>query len=261
MSLPLRELRIKFFYCFYYSLFPISLVVGAIKSDDLEEKIYSFELAIAMIVLSAKLHFIIWKQKEILELLNRICVFSIQNDDDCKFVNKKISEFMKFVILLIILNALLGGFCDSTVAPFVGSEKNLFFKIGFPFDWKNNEVAFWMANLFLFTEVYLSIAACLFPIIMLYLMICCSLRYEVLGNELKNMGSIPKENKRKTSEKEKHDIYLRDLKAAIDSHLHIRGYNYVRSNPMSYFKCKIVTQIDKRAGILFIEFIFRPNCY
>lgn len=216
-----KELRIKCFYCIYYLLFLLSLVVGAIKSDNYDDMIFLSEVSVVVVVLSVKMWFFIFKQKQIIEMLNRICVFSIRQQHDFTSVDEKLRKFMKLVTAFAILLNVSGVFAG-ILPPLLGSEKNLFFKIAFPLNWKENEVAYWIAVTFTFTEVYLSLITVSFTIIIWYLMTNCSLRYEVLGNEIRNMGQINKENKRKISDKEKQDLYLHDLKASIDDHLHIR---------------------------------------
>lgn len=220
-----RELIIKTFYCFYYLFFPISLVVGSVKSDNEDESIFLAEISIAVLVVTVKMPMLIWRQKEILDALNRISVFSVKNHDDFNFVNKKLSKFMKFVIVLIILLN-VAAVCDSAIPPFIGDEKKLFFKIGFPMDYINDEIAFWAASVFIFTEIYLTTTVVIFSVTFWYLMICCSLRYEVLGNEIRNLGLI---NKKEISVKEKQNIFLKDLNALIDAHHCIKECNDVTS--------------------------------
>lgn len=222
------ELLIKLFYCIYQFLFVISLVVGAIINE--KESILLVEGLIIVALLSFKMWFIIWKQKQIVELLNRICVFSIRNDDDFTFVNKKLGKFIKFVIVLVFA-CIFGILLEVTVIPFVGSEKTLFLKIGFPWDWKNNEAAFWAANAFLFTELMLSMTAVPFSITIWYLMLICSLRYEVLASDLRSMG----QTNEKLSEKENQNVFLYNLKTSMVAHLQLREYSYVKSDPALRF--------------------------
>lgn len=81
-----KELAIKWFYCVYHILFPTSLLVGALKSDNQFDFVLLVEIAIATSVLSFKLWVLIWKQKQILELLNRISIFSVQRHNDRRCV-------------------------------------------------------------------------------------------------------------------------------------------------------------------------------
>ncbi len=222
------ELSIKRFYCIYYFLFTIALVAGAVNNENNDETIFLVQIAIAIAVLLIKLWALIWKQKQILGLLNRTCVFVIRDEEAFTIYNGKLGEFMKFVIALISTASVV-VFFETGVLPFLGSEKALFVKIGFPLDWENDEIAFWIANIFIFTELFLSMTSFLFSITIWYLMLNCSLRYEVLGCELRRIGQHGLEGKKlNVPEKEKHLAFAGDLEKSIDSHLQLRQYYYVR---------------------------------
>lgn len=216
-----KELVFKYFYCIYHFLFVISLVVGAITSETRDDSIFLAEIAIIATVLTVRLWTLVWRQNKIIELLNRICIFSIRCEDDVAFVIEKLNRFIRFVMALLIY--LTAADCSATgVLPFIGREKTLFFKIGFPLDWRNNEIAFWIANFYVFTGLILSMAACLHAITVWYLMMISSLRYVVLGNELKKLGQISQDIRKKDSMMRNNQLYLHDLNVSIDAYLHTR---------------------------------------
>ncbi|XP_037025558.1 odorant receptor 94b-like [Bradysia coprophila] len=218
-----NELKAKFFYCIYHALFLLSLVVGAITTENVDKKIFLSEVAIAIVVLLIKLCLLIWKQSQILVLLNRFCVFSIRDDDDASYFNEKLGRFMKFVTGFLI-TALFVGFSESVVLSFVGSEKSLFLEIAFPLDWKHNDIAFCITTFFIFTEVFLAIIAVLFSILIWYLLLICSLRHDVLGSELRKLGheQIAEKANKKILEKRMQYSFFEGLKSSIKTHLHLR---------------------------------------
>lgn len=218
-----RELIIKWFHCVYYSLFVVSLAIGAIRRENGDEGIFLMEIAVIVTVLAFKLCTLIWKQKQMLILLNRIGIFFIKCDEDLTFSNDKIESFMKFVRVFLVA-FVVALFFEVGVAPFLNSENTLFFEISFPLDWKHNEIAFWIANVFLFTEIGLCLAPLLFAITVWYLMLICSLRYEVLGRELRNMGRMNEEGRVDASNEAWHKVFSQDLKSSIDSHFRLREY-------------------------------------
>lgn len=55
--------------------------------------------------------------------------------------------------------------CITLVVPFIGSDKIVFLNIGFPFDYKNNEIAYLIAVLYTFLEVSLAVVSVSFSII------------------------------------------------------------------------------------------------
>lgn len=217
------ELTIKAFYCVYQFLFTVSLAVGAITTKESDESVFLAEISIAVFILSVKLWVLIWKQKRILELLNRICVFSMRYSDDFTFVNKKLKRFLNFVVFASI-GLYVTGFSEVVALPLVANEKMLFFKITFPLDWKNSDIAYLIACIFLATELFLTITAFLFNGIMWYLMLNCSLRYQVLASQLRKMGHTSEIKNIIISETVKQVLYFEDLQAAIDANLHIRKY-------------------------------------
>nr|QGW45386.1 odorant receptor 13 [Bradysia odoriphaga] len=214
-----RETRIRTFYFCYFLLTNASVIIGAITSENIDESIFLVSEAILSVILSVKLWILIWKQKEILELLDRICVFSIRYDEDVAFFNKKLGKLMKFVVAF-----LLGAFviCMATIIVTPCFTRQFLVDIAFPLDYKNNDVAFWIQYVFLVTEMGLvSISVAVTPIIW-YLMYNCSLRYEVLGKEVERMGRSIDNGKKKKSKKEKHQVFFQDLRVAIDTQLHLK---------------------------------------
>lgn len=106
------------------------------------------------------------------------------------------------------------GFCSTLITPFIGVEKKLFFSIGFPLDWKNNEFDYCIGAAFIFTQMFLSRIALLVSVMIWYLLMNCGLQYVALGHQIKNMGAIKsvdkKANKRKISNIERDNLYRRD---------------------------------------------------
>nr|QGW45417.1 odorant receptor 44 [Bradysia odoriphaga] len=217
-----KEMRMKLFYCIYFPLFLLSTVVGAKTNENRDEAIFLGEMSMGVVVLCVNLWLLVWKQNEILNLLNRVCVFSIRNEDDYLTYNAKMRVFTKFVFVFIFA-AITAGSLGSIAFPFVGSEKTLFLKIAFPLDYKSSEFAFWIATAFLFTETVLIITFAIFSVVIWYLLLICALRYEVLGSEIKNMGQVSIKNGNvKMTETQRHINFFEDLKTSIKAHLHLR---------------------------------------
>lgn len=93
-------------------------------------------------------------------------------------------------------------------------------------DYKNYEIAFWLALAFIFTELTISAAISAFSLIIWYLMLNCAMRYKKLGNEITKMGVRTDEtkNERKIMEVKKQNLFLRDFIVAMNSHQYIRKY-------------------------------------
>lgn len=218
--------RIHLLYCIYYFIFFISLVVGAFTSDNGDDSVILVEAALIVAVMSIKMWFIMWKQKQIIDLLNRISVFSIRNYDDYNFVNGKLRRLMEFAKVFLLIVG-VANVCITIVVPLLGNEKNLFVKVAFPLDWKNSDIAFFLANAFVSMGIFLTMPMLLLSIMIWYLMFCCSLRYKILGNDIRNMGVKVKCNKKWNQDQKNQNVFLCDLNISINAHLHIKKYNYV----------------------------------
>ncbi|XP_037039745.1 odorant receptor 22a-like [Bradysia coprophila] len=214
------QLGLKAFCCIYYCLLPISFGIGSITGETVDESIFLAELSILTTVLTVKIWMFLWNQKSITRLLNRICVFSIQNDEDFVFFNGKVEKFIKFVNVFACgtIVATLG----CSIFPFIGKKKAFVMDFAFPLDSRNSEIGFWMAYSFFTSENVLTFLPLTFSVLIWYLLLQCSLRYKILGMEIRNLGRITGVGKVKMLEKEQQTIFNRDLVASIKAHLHLR---------------------------------------
>lgn len=220
-----KETIIKLFYSIYYIVFIISLMSGGYISEDIDESIFLFEAGIIASVVLAKLFYLIWKKKEVLELLNWICVYSIEDHGQFNLVKGKLKSFRKLLTFAIFL-LYFTNFCMSLIVPFVGNEKKVFVNFGFPMDYTNNVVGFWLAFTFFATEMAVTSFGMMFHALTWYIMFNCSLRYEVLGHRIQTMGVIRTEdtNEQEISDIEKQNLFYRDLVATIEFNKEIKEY-------------------------------------
>ncbi|XP_037025588.1 odorant receptor 94b-like [Bradysia coprophila] len=214
-----KEMQRKLFFCIQNSLFVLSIGFGSIANDKKNMSIFLAEISVGAAVLSVKLWLLVWKQNKILDLLPQVCVFSIRNGDDYKRSSDKLRGFVKFA-LVFISAAAFAAFLSTLGLPLFGSEKTIFMEIAFPLDYRNKEIAFWIAITFMFIGTSLSVVSLLFTVMCWYLLLSCSLRYEVLGSELKNLGRITKNVNEEVPAKQMHNRFFEDLKASIDTYPH-----------------------------------------
>lgn len=222
----LTQIIVKIFYSVYYLLFPISLISGAIKSDNSAESVSLLAIALSNVTLVVKIYYIIWRKKEILEMLNRIGVYFVDDHETFTQINVKLKIFMKFCTAFAF-SAALAAFCSIMAhVGYLGRERKLFFNIGFPFDYKSSEVAFWLALAFNSTEEIVAIFIIFFSTVIWYLMIHCAIQYEVLGKKLRTMGVMKTDEKAvfklKASEVEKRNLFSQNLMSGIESFRQIR---------------------------------------
>lgn len=149
-----KETRFKFFYSIFHLLFLVSLIVGAFTCDNLDESIYLIVSAGIVLLTFVRLLYLLWKKNEILELLHRNCVHSIEDQGQFAIVKQKLDAFVRFAVVLTCATFFI-NICCCLGVPFVGSERKQVFNVGFPFDWRTSVVVFWIEFLFIFTELFL----------------------------------------------------------------------------------------------------------
>ncbi|XP_037039753.1 putative odorant receptor 71a [Bradysia coprophila] len=234
------QLGLKSLCCIYYCFFPISFAIGAIRSETVDEIIFLAELSIISLVLTVKIWMFLWNQKSITRLLNRICVFSVRNDEDFAFFNGKVEKFIKFVNIFAYCTIV--GSLGCSAFPFVGKTKAFVMDFAFPLDWRNSEIGFWMAYFFFTSENILTFFPLTLSVLIWYLLLQCSLRYKILGMEIRNSGRITDGGKGKMSEKAQQTIFYRDLVVSIKAHLHLRElFDELESNLSTLFLLQLAT--------------------
>lgn len=86
---------------------------------------------------------------------------------------------MFFIYVILIAAGIIIG------TSLIGNERRLFVDIGFPLNYKDSEVAYWVAYVFLSTEIVVHLMYVFCSLLMWYLLFSCSLRYKELGGRLK----------------------------------------------------------------------------
>lgn len=202
-----------------YSLIPIIVLMaaGAFGINDMAESIFLMEFSLICVVLQVKLLNIVWKKEETLELLNRFCLYSVRDDDTFTHVKTKLNRLMIFFAVFCAL-IVVSAVCSTIIIPLVSSERTFFFKIGFPLDWKNDEIAYWLAFTLIVISMTISSIGLYYSAIIWYMMANCGLKFHVLGQRMKTMGKQRLGIGRKEWVTERDKLYLRDLLKSIAAH-------------------------------------------
>lgn len=162
-------------------------MAGLVTTDSDDEKVFLFEETIMVTVLAVKLLDVIWKKRQICDLLKAVGVYSIEDRNLFNEIRGELRNFVKF-LNIFVLSSLVVAVCSVVIVPFIGDERKLLLDIKLPMDWKNDAFAYWIAFVFFFTEVLLVFAAFLLSVLTWYLMANCVLRYRIVGHQIKNMG-------------------------------------------------------------------------
>lgn len=179
----------KIFHLAVYVYYPVSLAVGALTNDNENARMFLVVLSIVTFVLAVRLYYILWKKDQIIKFIIEMGAHSIEDNEQFCFVNNKIRVFIKFVTYLQFM--LVSSVIAMTIitSPIFSNEKMLPMNIYFPLDWKNNELFYWIAFLFVNYEMMISLVSALLNTIVWYLLMSFGIKYQTLGNQFKNLGS------------------------------------------------------------------------
>nr|QGW45408.1 odorant receptor 35 [Bradysia odoriphaga] len=212
-----KEFGTKVISCVYYLLFGMSLAVAGLKSGNSDESIFLWESCLVILISTAKILILIHKQKQIVRSLNLIGVFSIRDAEDVIYYNFKLGRFMKFVVTFLCVTVCAIMFANGV--PFFSSERTMIVDFAFPLDWRKGGTEFWISYTFITTEIVLTFSAVLFTVVIWYLMLLCSLRYELIGREIVKNG----QKGERLSVMEKHNLFRKDIESSIIAHQRLRG--------------------------------------
>lgn len=204
--------------------FTISLFAGILVSDNETETILIAIVAQTCVLHTAKLYYFLWKEDEIRKLIRSMGVISIQDHHEFNRVNNKINSFSKFVTILHSL-VLCGVIAFLTAAlPIISSKKRLPVNVYSPVNWKNNEINYWLVYIFTTCEILLCYVYDIFNAMIWYLMMCCGIRFQTLGNEFRNSGTKKVTLKNELSTAGQQDFFLEELITLIRKHQSLQEY-------------------------------------
>lgn len=165
--------------------YPLTLIGGGLESDELEDSIFLLTLGLTVAVLEFKGVWVFFNQNKILNLLNATCV-PIPNDKEfTDRVNNKLNILRKCCFAFVSVTIFLIFAITIVSSPLV--FHTLPYKIWFPLNYRKSRTAHWIAHCFVFiSEIYLGLVSFLSSI-MWYVMLHCSIQYDILGHRLKHL--------------------------------------------------------------------------
>lgn len=224
-STVFQQMGRKIIYLIFQMSIALSLIAGGILSDDKNESVHLIAMGIAVLVIVVKLTYILWKKEKILEFILEIGAQSVKGHEEFITINKKVNSIMNFLFGIILMTCLSATTLAMCSLPVFSSERKLPFHIWFPLDWKNNTFAYWVTFTFLSIGMITTTIVMLLNGIIWYLMLNCAIKYQILQNQLRNLGSTKQTiRQRKISEAEKEKLFLQELIALIKNHQNIQKY-------------------------------------
>lgn len=211
------ESKLQLFHFIYFVSVLLTIVVGAFTTDDKDDSIFLAVISIIFLVHAFRLSYIILNKNEILSLIYQTS--SQQTNDYNEFIEitNKLKYFSKFSSSLVLMCTIGLGFI--AVLPFISSTNVLVFNYGLPSYLKNSKIIFCITHVYVVLGFVYALILCLVTVIVWYIMINCAIKYEILGNNLKKIGSIETRTARlKVTEAEQQKWIMQRVIEAIDTH-------------------------------------------
>lgn len=184
-----RKMARKSFYILYYLLFQIFLVSCAIVSESKNEAIFLAAVEILLSVVTIKLMYLLWKKDEIFAFLfDPSVTHSTADTDSFELVNQGIRQFMKFVHSYLLMMGISFVFYILSTLPMFTNGRKLPFFINFTLVGKYSEFIYWIAYAFVISEIFFGFTCTAINVVIWYVLFNYSIEYQVLGNQLKNLG-------------------------------------------------------------------------
>lgn len=205
------------FQAIFFVLFVTSVIVGAAIAPDMQEVVFLTDFAILTGTHTVRLLYIVWKKEEIRQFIEEIGTHCTDDVGEFVRVKSKISALMKFAEIFVLA-------CSADVSliivhPIFSSSEII--NIALP--WKKSRLVFWIKHIIVSVGCVYSIIWFLFSVIIWFIMLNCSLKYQMLGDQLTNMGkTAPKGKELKVSSLKQHASCEEDLLKAIKTHRKIR---------------------------------------
>lgn len=216
----------KLCYCLCFVAFAVSVTIGSVITDDNDERISLAVISISLFVHSYKIWNLLREQKIILKMIHQLGTHFTNDKKEFFHVENKLQNFM--TLFMYFNKTLICTYAIVAVFPLV-NDHNLFFNIAFPLDRSKSDIAFWISFLFVSGALIVAPLGSLLSSIVWYLMLGFALKYNILGNELKNLG-IRTEDGMQISGKQQQKLYQKDFITAIQTYEEINRYSHTNYN-------------------------------
>lgn len=229
-ELVVRKSTKKYFLSVFYFSFWVSVVAGLCLSDDVDESIFLVVVTTAVAVFVVKFKFILFEQKAVYGCIEIICTHSLKDEQEFIRINKKLNSLMKFTTAFIAMT--FSGYIPFIILylPIFSNERRLPVNIGFPFNWKDSDIAYWTAYLYIFFNFCITLFCMLLNVIIWYVMMNCAIKYETLSKYIRNLSSTKTTTAGEIVGVEMPISFLQQLTDLIKSHQQLRQYISMRLN-------------------------------
>lgn len=210
---------LKLFQAINYVSFVLSCIIGAAITPHMQEVVFLTDFSILTATHAVRMVYIMWKKAEIVQFIDEIGTHCTDYHGEFVRVRNKTSAFLKFAEMFVF--ACSGEVLLAIIFPIISNASII--NIAFP--WEKSGLAFWISHIFVSLGCIYSVIWFLLSVIVWYLMLNCSFKYQLLGNQLQGIGKTnTKVNELKAcSPKQYQQSCLEDLIKAIKTHRKIHG--------------------------------------
>lgn len=175
----------KVFHFSYYLSFFASIVIKASVTTDSDEFVLCTALSTTVAVDVFRMGYIIVKQSETIELIGRLGTHSTNDMEEFRQIDNKMKKFIKFGQIFIVSCSIEASML--LILPALWNDIKLI-NIAFPFGNRRN--VFWIKQTYIFLGASYAVLCVCFSIMIWYVMVNISIKYEMLGNKLRNLGVV-----------------------------------------------------------------------
>lgn len=172
-----------------------SAFIAMCHCTDKTEFFFLGSIAISSGVLFVKDLYRYNSQSDILYFLREICVHEISDQLEYQRVLKKLNNFNKITLCLVFCISCGGSLIISLGLPFISFQKKLPLNLWFPGSPGTNKVSFWFGFIYISMAVVYVVISYMSTIAIWYLMLNCSIKYEILGNAVETSVQLKSKHK------------------------------------------------------------------
>lgn len=197
-----------------YVLFVTCNITSAAITSNMQDTVLLTDFSILTGTHAVRMVYIVWKKAEILRFIDKVGTHYTEDIEQSVRITNQISAILKFAEILSL--ACCGNCVLIIVFPIVSNHSI----INLTFSWEKTGLGFWISHIFLSLGTVYCIVWFLLTVIIWYLMLCCSFKYQLLGNQLRSLGKrdTTVEKPKAWSPIEQQHFFLDDLIDAIKDH-------------------------------------------
>lgn len=203
----------QLFHFTYFGSVLLTIAVGALTTDDKDDSIFLTVISIIFLVHASRYAYIIFNKNEFLMLIYQTSAHRTNDYNQFIEINNKLKYFRQFSTCLFVMCTVGLGFI--AVLPFISSNNVLVFNYGLPSHLKQSQLVFYVIHVYVVIGFVYALILFSITTIVWYVMMNCSIQYEILGNELKNIGAT---GKIKVSKDEQEKLIIQRTIEAISTH-------------------------------------------